>query len=507
MTAHMYRAKGIKLRVLIDKLQETSSPQTLSAHGVPKSVALRAARHRSSRLHLSRWRRPAGCVAALLWIRRQGERLGLLWRALRPTDKDAREIICESVRRRLLRANQRQDAEDRAAHEIETSRYHNWIRRFDRLSREERKEIQAHVDKADLPIPLAVVIFDAFSARFAPTTVKHLRKQLLKRFDVALCFAADCSPEATALAKREMGSDPRFRLLSAPFSDADVALLQREYLLVAEGGVLLREHALYVFITTAQQSARCLVYSDEDHLSSNGERRWPYFKPAFSPELLRRTGYIGHCALLRGIAFDAGAILGEEGSEAVGRFIVNLAQQLGKDAVVHLPFVLYHDAKTPRPIPVVPDQGSSATADLPSVSIIIPTKDRLDLLEPCLASIEGLTLYPRDKLEIVVIDNGSIELNTLTYLDRAAQQGTIRLLRDWEDFNYARVNNLGARQSCGKVLVFLNTDTRIADPLWLQLLVNQAMQEDVAAVGAKLRYPNGTVQFGGTVIGIQGIAG
>jgi GT2 family glycosyltransferase/glycosyltransferase involved in cell wall biosynthesis len=145
--------------------------------------------------------------------------------------------------------------------------------------------------------------------------------------------------------------------------------------------------------------------------------------------------------------------------------------------------------------------------DLPSVSIIIPTKDRLDLLEPCLTSIEDLTLYPRAKLEIVVVDNGSEGPDTLRYLRLAAEGGAIRLLRDAGAFNYARLNNLGALHSAGEVLIFLNNDTLIYEPRWLQLLVGQAMQVDVAAVGAKLLYPDRTVQFGGTVLGIQGVAG
>ena len=146
-------------------------------------------------------------------------------------------------------------------------------------------------------------------------------------------------------------------------------------------------------------------------------------------------------------------------------------------------------------------------AELPSVSIVIPTRDSLDLLAPCLASIEHRTSYPREKMEIIVVDNGSQDPETLSFLEDAAARGAIRLARDAECFNYARLNNLGAKEAKCDVLVFLNNDTLIDDRDWLKLLGGQAMQEDVAAVGPKLLYPDRSVQFGGTILGIQGVAG
>jgi GT2 family glycosyltransferase len=142
--------------------------------------------------------------------------------------------------------------------------------------------------------------------------------------------------------------------------------------------------------------------------------------------------------------------------------------------------------------------------DLPSVSIIIPTTDRLELLAPCLDSIRKRTLYPDAKREIVVVDNRSADADTLRHLKEAVERGAISLLRDEGEFNYARLNNLAARETNADVLVFLNNDTLIDDLRWLQFLVSQAMQEDVGAVGPKLLYPDRTVQFGGTVLAGHG---
>jgi GT2 family glycosyltransferase len=300
--------------------------------------------------------------------------------------------------------------------------------------------------------------------------------------------------------------DPRFTISSAPHFHDAASFAGRDCVLLAAGGVLLREHALYMFVTAAGR-APCLVYADEDHIDPRGLRRHPFFKPGFSPELQRRTGYIGPCVLLRGIDIDTRALLLGEGARAVERYIDGALEPLGRDGVFNLPFVVYHDVLPNRPRRAAPNELTLPEAELPTVSIVIPTKDRLDLLEPCLASIEERTRYPRAKIEIVVVDNGSEDPETLGYLREAAEGGAIRLLHDPERFNYARLNNLGAEASKGDVLVFLNNDTLVDDPRWLELLAAQAMRKDVGAVGAKLLYPDRTVQFGGTVLGIQGIAG
>jgi GT2 family glycosyltransferase len=444
-----------------------------------------------------------------LWVRWQLERLVILGRALRPADDDARAIILESLRRRCSRHCARDESEAREAHEIDTARYHAWIRRFDELSRRDREAIEDHIAKGELPVPLAVLIFDSFSAKFAAAAVQHLRKQLLSHFDALLWFAPDSPPDAIASARRAIRGDARFTVLTAPCLDEHLALPQFDHVLLASGGVLLREHALYMFVIAAQKHTPCIVYSDEDYLDSDGVRCQPCFKPDFSPEFLRRTGYIGPCVLFRGLGLDVSKLLrgALKTPGTLESHIERLKQLAGRDAITHVPFVLYHDARPPRPRSALPDETCLPAEYLPSISIIIPTKDRLDLLEPCLESIRNLTIYPRARFEIVVVDNGSNDPDALAYLQQSAKSGVIRLLRDAGEFNYARLNNLAARQSTSDVLVFLNNDTLVDDPRWLQLLVSQAMQEDVAAVGAKLLYPDRTVQFGGTILGIQGVAG
>jgi GT2 family glycosyltransferase len=440
------------------------------------------------------------------WLVRQRQRLALLRRALRPSDGDAREILWASLRRRWRARTIAEDAAAQAGHEIDPRLYQEWIARFDELSQQDRSAVREHVAKADLPVPLVLFLFDGATAKFAASAVDRLRVQLLDRFDALLCFSSDCLPEAIAAARRAARDDSRFTISSAPHFHDATAFAGRDHLLLAAGGILLREHALYMFVTAALGQTPCLVYADEDHLNPQGLRCRPFFKPSFSPELQRRTGYIGPCVLLRGVDVDTRALSLGEGSPAVERRIEEAVEQLGRGAILNLPFVLYHDALAERPRRMPPAELSLDQVNVPTVSIIIPTRNRLDLLGPCLASIVERTRFPRDKIEIIIVDNGSTDPETLRYLGEAADAGAIRLLHDPGEFNYARLNNLGAQASKGELLVFLNNDTLVDEPRWLELLAAQAMQKDVAAVGAKLLYPDRTVQFGGTVLGIQGVA-
>jgi GT2 family glycosyltransferase/glycosyltransferase involved in cell wall biosynthesis len=142
----------------------------------------------------------------------------------------------------------------------------------------------------------------------------------------------------------------------------------------------------------------------------------------------------------------------------------------------------------------------------PVVSIIIPTRDRWDFLGPCLASLR-ITDWAADRLEIIVVDNGSTDVEVLENLAAAEARNEIRVIRDNRKFNFAALNNLAAKAARGDVFVLLNNDTEIIDPAWLRKLCAYAVLPDVGAVGAKLLYSDRTVQHGGVILGIQGVVG
>ena len=194
-------------------------------------------------------------------------------------------------------------------------------------------------------------------------------------------------------------------------------------------------------------------------------------------------------------------------SVGIAAALDELARALPADAVGHIPSVLFHVTGPRPPLRPTPLPAPAIAGPLPFVSVIIPTRDRLDLLEPCLTSIQQITAYPRERMELVVVDNASTDPATLNFLAHAARGNQLKLLRDPEPFNYARLNNRGSRDAVGDVLVFVNNDTLVNRPDWLDQLVGLARLPDVGAVGARLLYPDNTVQHGGTVLGIQGVAG
>jgi O-antigen biosynthesis protein len=141
------------------------------------------------------------------------------------------------------------------------------------------------------------------------------------------------------------------------------------------------------------------------------------------------------------------------------------------------------------------------------VTIVVPTRDRADLLEPCLESVFGRSTY--GSLDVLVVDNGSREAATADLLRswQRREPQRFRVLRDDEPFNYARLNNLAAAATDAEYLLFLNNDTVIVAPDWIEAMLAYGRRPQIGAVGALLLYPDDTVQHAGVVLGILGLAG
>ena len=141
----------------------------------------------------------------------------------------------------------------------------------------------------------------------------------------------------------------------------------------------------------------------------------------------------------------------------------------------------------------------------PLVSVVIPTRDRIDLLRRCMESIREKTDY--SPLEIVIVDNGSTEGETHDYLRGLERENAARIVRDDGEFSFSRLINRGVRAATGKILALLNNDIEAENPDWLSVMVSYAVRPEIGAVGARLWYPDGTLQHGGVVLGLGGVAG
>ena len=278
------------------------------------------------------------------------------------------------------------------------------------------------------------------------------------------------------------------------------------------------------------------LYADEDMVQENGEFTDPFFKPCWSPDLLIGMNYIGHFNVMRKrLLLDIGPDWGDIANDGFYHLVLRVAEETNK--VGRIPQILSHCRIADESSGIPTDQSELATtaqmksledalsrrgelADVarngagrfkahfrvsrsPLVSIIIPTKDRWDMLRQCIESVEFVTRYP--SYEIVVIDNGSRTAKAKEYLNALSKKWPIH--RFPQPFNFSEINNYGASKASGEFLLFLNDDTQVIAPDWMSAMVAQAQRPGVGAVGAKLLYPGGMIQHAGVVLGIRGVAG
>lgn len=219
------------------------------------------------------------------------------------------------------------------------------------------------------------------------------------------------------------------------------------------------------------------------------------FFPDYSPETAEHVDFFGGSICVSTQWMQS---LGLTEESAIRDYLRKTA--FAPNEVLHIPRVLSvqnHGVAALQQTLVAPK------AETPMVSIVIPNKDQRETLQTCIDSILEHTQYPN--YEVVVIENNSTEAETFAYYD--SLQAPVRVVTCITDWNFSYINNYGVSQCHGDLLLFLNNDTQIQQDGWLQELVSQAMRPGVGAVGAKLVYPDGTIQHGGVTVGIRGVAG
>ena len=383
--------------------------------------------------------------------------------------------------------------------ELVVTSYKAWTEHFDTPSLEVLDQL-ASTQNSRAPV-LVVARFDKTSELYAESMAKRLVNSIGQLWSAVFLFSSDCNTgEIIRKIRLATNGDSRIGF------DSSVVKGKAEIVIFIEGGVLPRSHALHVFAEALRNSSGTLMaYSDEDYLSDEGEASNPWFKPRFSRLLASQGVLLGRMLAFRVAGSESAWILSNllAASVDVAKFARDYALVLGEERVLHIPHVLFHDAFAQRD-PIVVELDLPEV--LPKASIVIPTKDRWDLLGPCLESL-WLSDWPSELLDVVVVDNGSTDPETLAMLEKLESERKIRVIRDARQFNWSRLNNLAARESDGELLVFLNNDTEVVDPAWLKELAVHALRPGVGAVGCKLLYPDRTVQHGGVIAGIHGVAG
>ncbi len=260
-------------------------------------------------------------------------------------------------------------------------------------------------------------------------------------------------------------------------------------------GDVLADYALAAFASEARRRPEINVfYADEDQATPTGHRLAPALKPDWSPLRQAALPYLGAPVAMRARIARSGAGLDLPNLRAAHVRRVLLTRPAGQ-------------RETPAPIDAMATASDIATSPVRewAASIIIPTRDRLELLSKCVASLELRS--PGARIEIIIVDNGSREPAMLAYLREFADKPGRLVIDAPGPFNFSALSNLGARAASTPFLLFLNNDVEAASDDWLARLLTLAAQGQVGAVGPKLLYPDGALQHGGIVLGVDGLAG
>ena len=282
-----------------------------------------------------------------------------------------------------------------------------------------------------------------------------------------------------------------------------------------------------------------MIYTDEDKLDGRENKYFqPALKPDFNIDLLRSNNYICHFIVVKSQIINKIGGFNKDYDGAQDYDLIFRIVENSKD-IVHIPKILYHwrvhqdsTAENPASKLYAFEAGARAikahldrmnimgqvsnTSNLgfyrvkyklqseDKVSVIIPNKDNIEVLDKCLRSVFR-TKY--SNFEVIIVENNSTDKNTFDYYDKMRENSRIRIL-EWKDkFNYSAINNYAVANTDSKYLLFLNNDIEFISNDWMEELLSHCQREEVGAVGAKLYYPDDTIQHAGTIVGIGGIAG
>lgn len=240
-----------------------------------------------------------------------------------------------------------------------------------------------------------------------------------------------------------------------------------------------------------------VIYADDDKVTTSGHRRAPHYKPDWNPELQRHHDYVTGACIIK---VDRTALELAAHTKDWPAALVEGALLAGGGAG-HVRQILHH--RCVRPAPRLPLPAVKVEPNLPKLSVIIPTRNRVELLSTC---ITGLAAADYPDLELIVVDNDSDDPATCEFLALLPERG-VRVLRHPGVFNYSKINNNAVAKATGDLICFLNNDTEILTADWLSIMATQALREEVGAVGAQLLYPDGRLQHAGVVIGVGNAAG
>lgn len=429
--------------------------------------------------------------------------------------------------------------------------YEGWIARNELAPAMYEEQRRALIDWEDRPlISIALPTFNT-PLQWLCRAIDSVIGQIYDRWE--LCVADDCStdPGVRKTLEAYRARDPRIKVTYRPenghisaASNTALEMAAGDYIGMVDHDDELHPAALLHMANAIKKHPDvALFYSDEDKISIDGVRSEPYFKCRFNYDLFLSQNMICHFSVYKASAVRTlgGFRIGFEGAQDYD-LAFRLLDEFGPEAIHHVPHVLYHWRLIPESTasghsakPYAASAAARAIADhlerigvqgvvqeaprasafsrviytlpddTPDVEIIIPTRDAASLVRQCVDSIRTKTTYANYR--ITIIDNGSTQNETFELFSSLAPDPRIRIVRDNSPFNYSAINNRVALLSEASFICLMNNDIEVIDPDWLHEMVSLGVQKRVGAVGAKLLYPDDTVQHAGVIVGLGGVAG
>ena len=431
--------------------------------------------------------------------------------------------------------------------------YQKWI---------EKNEQNIHQTSPLSYTPLVSVITPVYNTnpKLLQESIESVLSQTYTNWELCIADDASTDPE-TIKTLKTYENHPRikicYRSTNGHISEASnsaLSLAQGEYITFLDHDDMLAPHALYEMVKKLNENpALKLIYSDEDKIDENDKRFNPHFKSGWNPDMFFSQNYICHLLLLKKEIVDniGGFRKGYEGAQDYDLLLRSL-QYIKDNQIDRVEKILYHwraikgstaygtgekeyahaagikalrdffAQKDPR---ITVEDGLMPTTykvtypiyrlstkdyrlttnDYPLVSLLIPTRDRYNILHKCIESIRQKTHYPN--YEIIVLDNETTCPKTLNYFEKIKSYKNVTILEYHKPFNYSAINNFGVKHARGEIIGLVNNDIEIINEGWLTEMVQHALRPEIGAVGAKLYYDNATIQHAGVVLGIGGVAG
>lgn len=399
--------------------------------------------------------------------------------------------------------------------------------------------------------PLVSIIFPVYNVdeKWLRLAIDSVIKQIYENWELCAVDDASTVHHIKPVLEEYKNKDPRIKVHYSKVnehisgaSNKALKMAKGEFIFLMDNDDEIEPNTIYEFIRVLNEKNGEIdfAYPDEDQITIDGERVNPIFKPDWSPETILSMMYATRGFFRTSIVRKIGGFRkGFEGSQDYD-LVLRFTERTTNDRIYHIPQILYHWRRVPgstaegyaaKPYAKIASRKAlkdaikrrGMDADLvdgltlpsfhikrkirnnPKVSIIIPTKDLVDYVKRCIDSIEKKTITNGFLYEIILVDNNSEKAESLKYFDEIAKKH--KVLKYPKAFNYSAINNFAVDNSDGDYLLFLNNDTEVINENWLYEMLQIAQEDGIGIVGAKLLFPNNTIQHAGVYIHKDGIGG